>query len=72
MPAQKKQKTVENVGGGGVPKRRWTEAEDKQLIETVVKFGDKQWSLIASHMTGREGKRCRERWKNHLCGASAW
>ena len=48
-------------------KRAWTEAEDKQLIETVTKFGAQRWSLIASHMTGRVGKQCRERWFNHLC-----
>ena len=50
-------------------KRAWTEAEDKQLIETVTKFGAQRWSLIASHMTGRVGKQCRERWFNHLCPA---
>ena len=50
-------------------KRAWTEAEDKQLIETVNKFGAQRWSLIASHMTGRVGKQCRERWFNHLCPA---
>ena len=50
-------------------KRAWTEAEDKQLIDTVTKFGAQRWSLIASHMTGRVGKQCRERWFNHLCPA---
>ena len=50
-------------------KRAWTEAEDKQLIETVGKFGAQRWSLIASNMTGRVGKQCRERWFNHLCPA---
>jgi hypothetical protein len=50
-------------------KRAWTEDEDKQLIETVTKFGAQRWSLIASHMTGRVGKQCRERWFNHLCPA---
>merc|ERR1719502_1797169 len=48
-------------------KRAWTEAEDKQLIETVTKFGAQRWSLIASHLVGRVGKQCRERWFNHLC-----
>jgi hypothetical protein len=51
-------------------KRAWTEAEDKQLIETVTNFGAQRWrSLIASHMTGRVGKQCRERWFYHLCPA---
>lgn len=28
--------------------------------------GPKRWSLIASHLKGRIGKQCRERWHNHL------
>ena len=35
----------------------------------MTKFGAQRWSLIASHMTGRVGKQCRERWFNHLCPA---
>merc|ERR1719271_951998 len=50
-------------------KRAWTEIEDKLLIETVEKYGAQRWSLIASNMTGRVGKQCRERWFNHLCPA---
>jgi len=50
-------------------KRSWTEAEDKQLIETVTQLGAANWSRIASQMTDRLGKQCRERWFNHLCPA---
>jgi len=50
-------------------KRAWTEAEDKMLVEVVEKFGAQRWSLIASHMAGRIGKQCRERWFNHLCSS---
>jgi hypothetical protein len=28
--------------------------------------GAKKWSSIASHLPGRSGKQCRERWHNHL------
>ena len=28
--------------------------------------GAKQWTLVASHLKGRLGKQCRERWHNHL------
>ena len=48
-------------------KRAWTEEEDKQLLDTVDKLGPQRWSLIASHLKGRVGKQCRERWFNHLC-----
>jgi len=48
-------------------KRAWTEEEDTQLLDTVDKLGPQRWSLIASHLKGRVGKQCRERWFNHLC-----
>lgn len=40
--------------------------EDQQVIELVQKYGAKKWSVIASHLPGRIGKQCRERWHNHL------
>lgn len=44
----------------------WTETEDKMVLELVAKHGAKKWSVIASHLPGRVGKQCRERWHNHL------
>ena len=32
----------------------------------VSKYGPKKWSVIATHLPGRVGKQCRERWHNHL------
>ena len=29
-------------------------------------IGPRKWSTIASHLPGRIGKQCRERWHNHL------
>lgn len=40
--------------------------EDELVIKLVEKYGAKRWSLIASHLRGRIGKQCRERWHNHL------
>ena len=37
------------------------------MVELVGKLGVKSWSAISSHLTGRLGKQCRERWYNHLC-----
>ena len=28
--------------------------------------GAQKWNFIASHLTGRTGKQCRERWHSHL------
>jgi len=44
----------------------WTPEEDQKVIELVKIYGPKKWSLIASHLPGRIGKQCRERWHNHL------
>ena len=48
-------------------KRAWTDEEDAELLATVAKLGPQRWSLISSHLKGRVGKQCRERWFNHLC-----
>ena len=50
----------------GLIKGPWTKAEDDQVVVLVAKYGVKKWSFIASHLTGRLGKQCRERWFNHL------
>jgi hypothetical protein len=44
----------------------WTKEEDEMVIKLVQKYGPKKWSVIASHLKGRIGKQCRERWHNHL------
>lgn len=44
----------------------WTEEEDQRIIKLVAEMGTENWSVIASHMEGRIGKQCRERWHNHL------
>lgn len=47
-------------------KRPWTEEEDVKVIELVQKMGPHKWTYIATHLPGRIGKQCRERWHNHL------
>jgi len=36
------------------------------VVELVAQYGPKKWTLIATHLDGRIGKQCRERWHNHL------
>lgn len=36
--------------------------EDAKVLDLVSAYGAKRWSLIASHLPGRIGKQCRERW----------
>eukprot|EP01052_Picozoa_sp_SAG31_P007698 SAG31_NODE_371_length_16628_cov_3.741943_6_plen_120_part_00 len=44
----------------------WKQEEDEKIRELVAQYGPKKWSLIASHLPGRIGKQCRERWHNQL------
>jgi hypothetical protein len=44
----------------------WTAEEDAAVERLVGQYGAKKWSVIASHLPGRIGKQCRERWHNHL------
>ena len=44
----------------------WTAEEDAAVERLVEEHGAKKWSVIASHLPGRIGKQCRERWHNHL------
>mmetsp|Transcript_10022 Transcript_10022/g.30618 ORF Transcript_10022/g.30618 Transcript_10022/m.30618 type:complete len:492 (+) Transcript_10022:572-2047(+) len=47
-------------------KGAWTKEEDERLHQLVQEHGATKWSVISSHLPGRIGKQCRERWHNHL------
>lgn len=47
-------------------KGAWTVEEDQLVVDLVARYGPKKWTLIATHLDGRIGKQCRERWHNHL------
>ncbi|KAL3926579.1 MAG: hypothetical protein SGPRY_003234 [Prymnesium sp.] len=47
-------------------KHAWTTQEDETLMRMVHAHGPGRWSQVASHLPGRLGKQCRERWFNHL------
>ena len=48
-------------------KSKWTPEEDRALIASVEKNGMSNWTMVASEVSGRTGKQCRERWTNQLC-----
>lgn len=50
-------------------KAKWTQEEDKLLVDSVNAHGMGNWSLVAQTIPGRTGKQCRERWINQLCPA---
>jgi len=54
-------------GNPYVTKKPWTPEEDAKLLRMVAEHGPSCWSQISSHLPGRIGKQCRERWHNHLC-----
>eukprot|EP00002_Diphylleia_rotans_P037869 TRINITY_DN8517_c0_g1_i1.p1 TRINITY_DN8517_c0_g1~~TRINITY_DN8517_c0_g1_i1.p1 ORF type:complete len:549 (+),score=103.63 TRINITY_DN8517_c0_g1_i1:77-1723(+) len=44
----------------------WTKEEDDKIIQLVNEMGPGNWTQIASQLTNRIGKQCRERWHNQL------
>jgi len=46
--------------------RKWTPEEDSQMKKLIEIYGTRRWSVIGTHLKGRNGKQCRERWHNQL------
>ena len=56
-----------NVLRPGLVKGRWSKEEDTLLLQLVSQNSDNpNWSQIAAQISGRDAKRCRERWFNIL------
>lgn len=36
------------------------------ITALVTRYGTKKWTQLGTHLPGRTGKQCRERWHNHL------
>lgn len=49
-----------------ISKRPFTLHEDQLLIRYIMLNGPTNWSMLASMLTNRTPKQCRERWHNHL------
>jgi len=47
-------------------KGAWSAEEDELLLRAIEQQGTRKWSVLASHLPGRTGKQCRERWHNQL------
>lgn len=47
-------------------KTRFTEEEDRKLIEAVKENGAFAWGKIAANLKGRTARQCRDRWVNYL------
>lgn len=47
-------------------KTKWSPEEDNLLRESIAKNGTSNWTVVASALSGRSGKQCRERWMNQL------
>jgi hypothetical protein len=50
----------------GLAKRRFSADEDKAIMALVEQYGPHAWSDIASHMTKRTPRQCRERYRHYL------
>lgn len=47
-------------------KGSWTIEEDEQLQRAVEEIGQGHWSRVAERVATRNGKQCRERWRNQI------
>ncbi|OHT02452.1 Myb-like DNA-binding domain containing protein [Tritrichomonas foetus] len=47
-----------------ISKSHWTHKEEKKLIKLVSKYGEKNWTRIASYLGNRSDVQCRYRYKN--------
>eukprot|EP00322_Chrysochromulina_rotalis_P025178 CAMPEP_0115865544 /NCGR_PEP_ID=MMETSP0287-20121206/19776_1 /TAXON_ID=412157 /ORGANISM="Chrysochromulina rotalis, Strain UIO044" /LENGTH=175 /DNA_ID=CAMNT_0003320059 /DNA_START=21 /DNA_END=548 /DNA_ORIENTATION=+ len=63
--AAAKASPIEKGSEVNTAKRAWTEEEDNLLTEVVERCGTGNWNAVAAQV-GRNQKRCRERWFNHL------
>jgi len=65
LPTPKNQSVSDGSPTSGATRVRWTEEDDKILINLVSVLGH-NWPLIASRMDGRTSKQVKERWTNQL------
>ena len=66
-PNKKKRKSV--------ARSKFTESEDKKLLELVNKYGENSWALVSSEMENRSTRQCRDRYKHYISpqiNQSAW
>lgn len=47
-------------------KAKFTEEEDKKIMDIVREQGARAWRRIAEQIPGRTARQCRERWMNYL------
>ncbi|OHT10820.1 Myb-like DNA-binding domain containing protein [Tritrichomonas foetus] len=45
---------------------KFTEEEDDKLRQLVQQYGESNWEMVAKLMEGRNGRQCRERYRNYL------
>ncbi|KAJ1557888.1 hypothetical protein HK096_004794 [Nowakowskiella sp. JEL0078] len=61
-------KRWEKVLDPTIKKGSWLPQEDALLGDLVRRHGTKKWTQIASQITGRTDKQCRQRWFDNLAG----
>ena len=50
----------------GQSKRKFTQEEDRVILEMVKQYGIRVWKQISERLGSRTPRQCRERWKNYL------
>jgi hypothetical protein len=47
-------------------RNRFTEDDDKQLIQLINQYGILNWNIIADKMISKNARQCKERWDNYM------
>jgi hypothetical protein len=57
---------LSNLSHKSHPKVKFTPTEDELLAAAVQELGTKNWDEIATRVSGRNSRQCRDRWSNYL------
>lgn len=49
-----------------IKRTKFTKKDDEILCSLVEKYGENEWTLVAKHMTNKNSRQVRDRWKNYL------
>ena len=57
---------AKKISPRSLPKRKFTDEDDKKLISVVAELGTRSWVDISNAMGDRNPRQCKERWENYL------
>jgi hypothetical protein len=65
LPVQEKF-NLHKISPRSLPKRKFTEDDDRRLTSIVNRLGTRSWTVISKEMGDRNPRQCKERWETYL------